>query len=275
MLDVHLANACNLHCDGCNHWSNYNFKEIFSNEVLYKWAKPWAKRLSPERINLLGGEPLLNKECEQIISTYRELFPDSVIKLFTNGLLLSKQEWLYECLKRNNIVLVITFHSKNKVYKAKFKKELQFLQTWGKAKLIKETWFRKVYNIKKVEVEIRYMSGHWYKTYKGNGINAVPYTDNNPSKSWENCISKDSMQLYNGNLFKCGPIAYLNDFLDKYGLKNKSEWKSYSKYKGLTPNCTDNELNKFLKRKDEFICNMCPANPEKMNDKEIFKIKEK
>ena len=99
MLDVHLANACNLHCDGCNHWSNYSFKEIFSNETLYEWAEPWSKRLNPERINLLGGEPLLNKECEQIVNTYRKLFPKSVIKLFTNGLLLSKQQWLYNCLK--------------------------------------------------------------------------------------------------------------------------------------------------------------------------------
>ena len=33
--------------------------------------------------------------------------------------------------------------------------------------------------------------------------------------------------------------------------------------------------DKFLKKEEEFICNMCPANPEKMNDKEIFKIKEK
>ena len=83
------------------------------------------------------------------------------------------------------------------------------------------------------------------------------------------------MQLYNGNLFKCGPIAYLNDFLDKYNLKSKPEWNPYSKYNGLNPTCTEDELDKFLKKEEEFICNMCPANPEKMNDKEIFKIKEK
>ena len=34
MLDVHIANRCNLNCDGCNHWSNYGFKEIFSAETL-------------------------------------------------------------------------------------------------------------------------------------------------------------------------------------------------------------------------------------------------
>ena len=38
MMDVHVANRCNLNCDGCNHWSNYGFKEIFSAKTLYNWA---------------------------------------------------------------------------------------------------------------------------------------------------------------------------------------------------------------------------------------------
>ena len=53
MLDVHIANRCNLNCDGCNHWSNYGFKEVFSKNTLYQWAKPWAKIIKPERVNLL------------------------------------------------------------------------------------------------------------------------------------------------------------------------------------------------------------------------------
>ena len=275
MLDVHLANKCNLHCDGCNHWSNYNFSEVFSEETLTKWAKPWSKRLNPERINLLGGEPLLNKECKEIVYSYRKLFPNSINKIFTNALLLSKQDWLYECLLKTNTALVITFHSRNERYLKKFKKELEYLKTWGEWTFEKDTWFRNVYNINGVEVEIRDMKNHWYRTYKGNGINAKPHTDNNQRKSWEVCISKNSIQLYNGSLHKCGPITYLNDFLDKYNLKNTPEWEPYSQYKGISPTCSDRELEIFLKKEDEFICTMCPANPEKVSDKEIFKLKER
>ena len=92
MLDVHLANRCNLNCDGCNHWSNYGFKEVFSRNTLYEWAEPWSKIVKPERVNLLGGEPFLNKECDKIVKDYRKLFPDSILKLFTNGFIMSKQD---------------------------------------------------------------------------------------------------------------------------------------------------------------------------------------
>lgn len=274
MLDVHVTNSCNLHCDGCNHWSNYGFIESFSCDTLTQWAKPWAERLIPERINLLGGEPLLNKECQEIVYSYRNLFPDSTNKLFTNAFLLSKQDWLYDCLKETNSVLVITFHSRNPKYLEKFKKEISCLKEWGQQKLVKETWFRKVYNINGVEVEIRDMKSHWYRTYKGHGKNAKPYTDNNPRKSWEECVSKHSMQLYHGKLHKCGAITYLKDFLEKYNLQEDKDWVNYYNYKGLSPDSTDNELINFLYKKEESICGMCPANPEKVNDKEVFILRE-
>jgi len=108
MLDVHIANRCNLNCDGCNHWSNYGFKEIFSAETLKEWAEPWSKIVQPERINLLGGEPLLNKECDKIVTIYRELFPNSTIKLFTNGFNLSKHNWLQDNLRKNNCTYEIS-----------------------------------------------------------------------------------------------------------------------------------------------------------------------
>ena len=69
MIDIHVANRCNLNCDGCNHWSNYGFTEVFSVDTLYEWAEPWSKILNPERINLLGGEPLLNKQCGKIVES--------------------------------------------------------------------------------------------------------------------------------------------------------------------------------------------------------------
>ena len=195
MLDVHVANRCNLNCDGCNHWSNYGFKEVFSAKTLYDWAEPWSKIVNPERVNLLGGEPLLNKQCSEIVSNYRKLFPETTLKLFTNGFLLSKQLWLKKTLEINNCVLVVTLHSDEKTYLKKFKNELQCLRKWGEPTLKKKTWFRTVFDYEGIEVEIRDMRGHWYKTYTGNGYNAKPYKDKKPRESWENCVSKHSIQL--------------------------------------------------------------------------------
>jgi len=271
MLDVHLANRCNLNCDGCNHWSNYGFKEVFSAKTLVEWAKPWSKVLKPERINLLGGEPLLNKECELIVESYRQMFPDSTIKLFTNGFLLSKNKWLQECLRKNDCVLIITLHSTEKRYLKKLKSELQCLKHWGNSTQKMKTWFRTVFDYDGIEVEIRDMQGHWYKTYTGNGYNAKPYKDNNQRQSWENCVSKHSVQLYNGKLHKCGSITYLNDFLNKYNLMEDKDWKPYSKYKGIKSSAPLSEIKDFFKKEDEWICQMCPSNPDKKHSKEVFK----
>ena len=271
MIDIHIANACNLMCDGCNHWSNYGFQEVFSAQTLKEWAEPWSKILKPERINLLGGEPLLNKECAKIIDIYRQLFPYSTIKLFTNGFILSKQDWLQYNLRKNNCVLVITLHSDEKRYLKKFKNELECLNNWGTPTLKKKTWFRTVFDYDGIEVEIRDMRGHWYKTYTGNGYNAKPYKDENQRESWKNCVSKHSVQLYHGKLHKCGAITYLNDFLSKYNLLDDPDWKPYSKYKGIKPTDSLSNIKKFFINEDEWICGMCPSNPDKKQSKEVFK----
>jgi hypothetical protein len=271
MIDVHLANRCNLMCDGCNHWSNYGFSEIFSAKTLYEWAAPWADLINPERVNLLGGEPLLNPECRQIIKDYRSLFPNATLKFFTNGFTLSKNLWLQEVLRENNCVLVITMHSSEKRYLKKFTKELQCLNSFGNCKLKMKTWFRTVFDFGGIEVEIRDMRGHWYKTYTGNGINARPYKDNSQRKSWEECVSKKSVQLYHGKLHKCGAITYLPDFLEKYNLTENKEWKPYLQYKGLEHTSSFEDIKEFFLKEDEWICNMCPKTPDKKNTKEVFK----
>jgi len=271
MVDIHVANRCNLNCDGCNHWSNYGFKEVFSAKTLYEWAEPWSKILNPERINLLGGEPLLNKESPQIIEDYRRLFPNSSLKFFTNAFTLSKQDWLEDSLRKNDGILVITLHSSEKSYLKKFKSELQCLNNWGIPTLKKKTWFRTVFDYDGLEVEIRDMRGHWYKTYTGNGYNAKPYKDEKPRESWENCVSKRSVQLYHGKLHKCGAITYLNDFLGKYNLLEDEDWKPYSEYVGISPTDSKKKIEQFFKTEEEWICGMCPSNPDKKQSKEVFK----
>jgi len=271
MVDLHIANACNLSCDGCNHWSNYGFKEKFSYDTIKSWITPWKHKLLPERFNILGGEPLLNKDAERIIYLCKDSFPSAKHKFYTNALLLKNHvSWLYKALKDNDASLVITLHSRDKRYLKLFKKNLRCLTDWGDFVLKKETWFRKLYDVNGVEVEVRDMKSHWYKTYTGNGFNAKPYADNNPKKSWEECVSKESIQLYYGTLYKCGPIAYLKDFLGKYALSSDTAWKPYSTYQPLKHTCSDDDLSNFLSQEEEFICNMCPANPNRVVDKEIF-----
>ena len=279
-LDIHVTNSCQLHCFGCNHYSNYGLHEHFSNSTLTKWAEPWNERAEFGKIQLVGGEPFLNKELKDICYSYRNLFPNTEMLLFTNGLLLSKNiNWLYDCLYENNIKLIISLHSKkDEKYLYKFKEQLYYFNNLYDFKLIKKTWFRSLFKVKDIEVEVRTVNEinpkddepHWLITYKGTGPTMQPYNDNNIKESYKQCIVKNSLQLYKYNLWKCPPITYLDDVLKKFNLKDDENWKPYLKYDGLSANCTDLELEKFLFKKEDWICGMCPSNPIKLEEKSVW-----
>ena len=62
-----------------------------------------------EYIHLLGGEPLLNPQCEEYLQLARRCFPKGDIYLVTNGLLLPKQaESFYDTCREQRIIIAVT-----------------------------------------------------------------------------------------------------------------------------------------------------------------------
>ena len=93
-------------------------------------------------------------------------------------------------------------------------------------------------------------------------------------ESKKHCTCK-TPQLYKKNLFKCAPIAYIGDVLNKLGIKDDPDWQPYLNYIPLTPDCSDDELKHFMEKqpKPEWTCGMCPpySNVLLSKDREIFK----
>lgn len=94
---VDLAEHCNLNCQCCDHFSPLA-KEYFTDKVEFEND---IKRMAflfggrGEQINyvaLEGGEPLLNPDVIDYIEIIHRYMPDIIIKIFTNGLLLDKQD---------------------------------------------------------------------------------------------------------------------------------------------------------------------------------------
>lgn len=92
-FEVHLADHCNLNCQGCGHISNA--------------CEPWMPTLESyvrdiERlkelvgavamIKFFGGETLLNPELPKFIVASRKVFPDAELYVGTNGLLIPSLE---------------------------------------------------------------------------------------------------------------------------------------------------------------------------------------
>ena len=49
-----------------------------------------------------------------------------------------------------------------------------------------------------------------------------------------NTVACKTLQLYESNLYKCAPIAYIGDVLEKFGMENDPDWKPYLNYEPLT-----------------------------------------
>lgn len=111
ILHIHLADHCNLNCRGCDNFSSLCAEQYADLAVVEKDCARISE-LSGGRVNeiqLLGGEPLLHPQAASFADVARKYFPDSPIKLITNGVLLQRQpEELWESLRKNNIEVVVT-----------------------------------------------------------------------------------------------------------------------------------------------------------------------
>jgi len=109
-IELHVSDKCNLNCKGCSHFSPL-FDEINAvyEEKMNDIRK--IKRLFDNvfRIDILGGEPLLNSEIHRYITGLREVFPDTFIQIYTNGLLLpGLDDSVLQLIHDNNIGVSIS-----------------------------------------------------------------------------------------------------------------------------------------------------------------------
>ena len=247
-LEIHVAHACNLVCEGCSHYSNQNHKGMLSLAEADKWMRPWAGRLAPKMISLLGGEPTVNPELTGYLPLARSHFPNAHLRLVTNGFLLHRHPELPKAMiDAGNSMLYVSVHHQSAEYGEKLKPVLALLNEWRKQHEIRVTLYLS--------------SKSWTRRYHGFGSEMEPFQDNQPRKSWEHCGARTCAQLFEGAIWKCAPLAYLGMQDAKYKLSES--WVPYLKYRPLPEDCSDTQLKEFFDREEETVCGMCPAKPAK------------
>ena len=111
ILHIHLTDHCNLNCRGCNNFSPLA-PEVFADIATVERDLKRISALCEERvteIQLLGGEPLLHEKVIDFLSITRTYFPNTPIKLVSNGVLLSRQkDDFWESCRKNDIEIVVT-----------------------------------------------------------------------------------------------------------------------------------------------------------------------
>ena len=239
ILDVSTTIGCNLSCKGCNHFSNYfSPASKLDTDALLGDIRVILPRLDIDRVSIIGGEPLLNPRCEEILHECRSHTRNAVY-LYTNGLLLLQNEsWIRRALDDPQIYLRVSVHLPEVV------------------DIIKK------FNHPKVLVTEHHTGkDRWFDSIRKRDGKVYPYTHNNISKSYKIC-SCPNAQLYNGRLWKCPNTAFLRELLSVTGQSDDDEWQDYI-VDGVPVDCSDDELTKFCtnSRIAENVCNMCTAKP--------------
>ena len=108
---VHVVEHCNLHCKGCGHFSPLAEEEYLDIEEYRKDCRRLSELFGgeAEKIDLIGGEPLLHPELPEIMRITREAFPVGKISILTNGVLFpSMEEEFWSSCRENRIHIVPT-----------------------------------------------------------------------------------------------------------------------------------------------------------------------
>lgn len=111
-LEFHLTDHCNLNCKGCGHFTPLAGKTFADLNDYIRDLKQLQKLFSTiKTIVLMGGEPLLHPQIEAFLFETRSIFPNSSIKIYTNGILLPKMsESFWNACRACSIDIDITLY---------------------------------------------------------------------------------------------------------------------------------------------------------------------
>lgn len=240
ILDVSATIGCNLSCKGCNHFSNYFAPgSKLDTDKLIADIHTILPRIDVDRVSVIGGEPLLNPRCRDILHACLE--HQDVVYLYTNGILLNEENraWIEEDLKDYpGLFLRVSVHIPEVMDN------------------ISKMWSDKI-----LLTEHHDGKDRWFNSIKHAGGKVYPYAHNNIEKSYYHC-SCPNTQLFKGNLWKCPNSAFLEELLYVTEQGDDDCWKPFLGG-GLPVDCSDEDLAEFCDNstKAESICNMCTAKP--------------
>lgn len=125
-LEVGIVEYCNLNCKGCSHFSPLAGKTEYISVNEYEQDLKQLSHLLPiiYKIRLLGGEPLLHPDLNEIIRITRRYYPLTEIHVVTNGLLLLSKEKDFKIWADNNICVDISLYPPTELIKNNIEKVL-------------------------------------------------------------------------------------------------------------------------------------------------------
>ena len=196
-LDYHLAEHCNLNCKNCDHFSPIAKPCLAKIEDFERDIKRFAQisRQKLYKLNLLGGEPLLNPQIIDFMRIARENLPKTKIRIITNGILLNEQkEDFWHACNKYDIKIVVT--------KYPIKLDFEKIKNTAKKHNVKFKFYGETGGVTKT-------SYHLPLDLKG---------QQNISENFANCFHANRcVMLKNGKIYPCTVAPNIEHFNKFFG----------------------------------------------------------
>ena len=233
-VDYHITDICNLKCVSCNHFcplvpdtaAHKPIEQIKADLLLLSKFKHIIKCVS-----IMGGEPTLHPDLNEILRFTRSIFPFNDIHLVTNGTRYKDFHKWRETIIKNKILVVGSQYP----YRENFKEGYEYLE-----KLLGENYAHSRWDIDTLNMQAKPFSNK--------------ILDNEDRILF--CRMRGACsQLRNGKLYLCNYAANL-DFLKNYfkdDVKIEQDGKDYVDLN----TCTEDDIEELIKVRKPLICRYC------------------
>lgn len=111
-VEYPLVEHCNLSCKRCAHFSPLADPDFADPESFERDLRQLARHFSTiRRIRLLGGEPLLHPTPEAFVYAANAVFPDSDLRIVTNGTRLkAMRDTFWNACRQANVTLDLSIY---------------------------------------------------------------------------------------------------------------------------------------------------------------------
>lgn len=258
-----ITNVCNLTCDGCESFNNYNFKGHMKFADYERYYKQWSRLVSIDTITIHGGEPFTNPDILNWVIKLKQLWPNAQeYYVSTNGTFLHNKKDIAQKIIDNEYYLNICVHDpdmyeeiKNNLYAVLEHHDFYTeshnqgttyidLKTNQKLALLESTYYFK-------KSAIDYITDKTWYMHKSD-IN----------KAYEVCLegSAPCNLFHKGYLYQCQLTALKDDLMLQFSIEPRAV-DLLKKYRAGDPFAPKHELKQFFRKHNKPIaqCTLCPG----------------
>ena len=279
-IEFYITNVCNLTCEDCNRFNNFKFSGWQRWQDYAEIYAQWAKKITFNKITILGGEPLLNPTiCDWILGINNTW--DKPVQILSNGTRLNHVDGLYNAIANRRNWIGVSLHNVNEF--DGFEKEVyKFLKGSIKKKVDENFTDNKKFS--SFSYTYTDNNGAMVSVYCQDSFINTPLIqtapdqfklyNNDPVKSHSVCgfaIHKN-YHFIKGKFYKCGPSALLPEFDQQFNINLSDEdRKLLHAYQPLSVDHYDEQGTEFFDKLDQPIpqCKFCP---HEISAKKIFPI---